>query len=222
MRFTVEEEKHVLARSGLLVPGDQSSYTPMVTQDMLDELRRRYSEPRRHYHVWDHALQVLSWVNYICEQELVPATAATDLRLAALFHDAVYDASKGAPHNEAASVEVLRSMGFRRGLTEEIIMATAQHGKTAHGDLPELIALFLDCDIAHFGERRWEIVRWNDDNVSREYEYVYTPEQVAKGRKAFLEGMVSAGRRIYMSSHFYDLFERQAHHNLQRLIDEAP
>lgn len=212
MRFTVEEEKAVLSRSGFLGQG---------CQDVLSELRRRYAEPHRHYHVWDHVLQVLSWINHIADEGMIRTGAARDLRLAALFHDAVYDVKQGAPHNEAASVEVMRSFGIKSESAEEIIMATARHGKMAPEDLPPTIALFLDCDIAHFGELRWEIVRWNDDNVIREYEHHYTKEQVAAGRKAFLKGMIADGRRIFMSDYFGRQFETQAQRNLQWLIRES-
>jgi predicted metal-dependent HD superfamily phosphohydrolase len=215
MRFTLEEQKAVLARSGVLA---------IVTSDQIGKLLNRYSEPHRHYHVWDHALQVLSWVNYLAEvadlRQTLTAEWISDMELAALFHDVVYDALKGAPFNESASVEVMRSFGIQRPRAEDIILATARHGKTLPDDLPKPHALFLDCDIAHFGEKRYEIVRWNDDNVTREFEVHYSKEQVAEGRKKFLAGMIADGRRLYMSQHFYDMFERQAQLNLQRLIRE--
>lgn len=215
MRFTLEEQKAVLARSGVL---------SIVTADQIGKLLNRYSEPHRHYHVWDHALQVLSWVNYLREVREwrdLNDEWFLDLALAALFHDVVYDASKGSGDNEEASVELMRSFGIVRPRAEDVIMTTARHGKTNPGELHKAHALFLDCDIAHFGEKRWEIVRWNDDNVVREYEVHYSKEQVAEGRKKFLEGMIALKRQIYMTQHFYDMFEVQARLNLQRLIRES-
>lgn len=71
---------------------------PMVDAAGAD-LRRRWAEPQRRYHTLDHLLAVLSTVD-----ELADAAADPDLvRLAAWWHDAVYDPRAGGGDNERAS-----------------------------------------------------------------------------------------------------------------------
>jgi predicted metal-dependent HD superfamily phosphohydrolase len=219
MLFTDTEERAILERSGL---------PQIMPAHVLEELRKRYSEPKRHYHDWTHALSVLSWVNHVYESDLCPwmgGFSHYDLRFAALFHDVIYDASKGAPHNEIASAELFRKYlldgTITHGLrTDEIILATAQHGKTQPEDLAPPIRLFLDCDIASWGEMRWEVAKWHDDNIIREYTYFYPREQVIEGRKKFLRGIIVDGRRIFMSDYFSERLGRQARHNIERLIKD--
>lgn len=52
-----------------------------------DDLLARWSEPHRHYHTVDHLQAVLTLVNDHADQ----AADAVAVRLAAWFHDAVYD-----------------------------------------------------------------------------------------------------------------------------------
>jgi predicted metal-dependent HD superfamily phosphohydrolase len=218
MRFTEIEEQAILDRSGLV---------QVLPPAVLDDLRARYSEPKRHYHDWTHALSVLSWVNHVCEAFpwVAEPYSPLDLRLAALFHDAVYDVSKGSPHNEVASADLFASIWLPNGSIHgrravAIILATAQHGKTLPEELPLAIALFLDCDIASWGEMRWEIAKWHDENIIQEYTYFYPREQVLEGRKKFLRGIIEDGRRIFMSNYFHACFGNQARHNIERLIKD--
>lgn len=212
MHFSETEETFILARSGLL--------HDVVSADNLLLIKAKYQEAGRHYHNWTHALSVLSWVNHVCEKyseyELRPYTHL-DLQLAALFHDVVYT-TQGSPQNETDSVYFLKMMGIPDvDRVCEIIMATAKHGKLERNDVPLAIALFMDCDIASFGETRWEVSVWNDENIVKEFLQKYTLEQIKHGRKAFLKGMLEK-KDIFLSRHFSQRFERQARENIKRLI----
>lgn len=217
MRFTNAEELSILERSKAL-PAISS-----MSLDVFTELQKRYSEPHRRYHDWNHILSVLSWVNHVYDlpvQRHVDGCSHLEMSLAALFHDAVYEIGKGSPLNEAESIHLLRSFKIE-GATdkvEEMILATARHGKTIPSMLPDYVKVFLDCDIASFGEMRWEIFLATDDSIVEEYELHYPKEQVAEGRKKFLGSMIAADRRIFMSDHFGQRFEQQAEDNIRRLI----
>ena len=220
MKFTNNEEDHILTRSEVWSPYNQGS---VLQAAVLEEVRSHYNQGGRYYHDWQHALSVLSWVNHVCD--VFPETALApfthfDLRLAALFHDVIYD-TQGSPSNEERSAALLTKLvdGSYRGIgpAEEIILATAKHGKLESKDVPLATALFMDCDIASFGEMRWEIAVWNDQNITMELLQRYTPEQVATGRKAFLGGML-AKNSIFLSDHFRVRFESQARLNIQNLI----
>ena len=215
MKFTAEEESLILDQSGL------RSVLPKIT---LAVVREKYSEPTRHYHDWHHALSVLSWVNHVCEyvpeDDLAPYTHL-DLRLAALFHDVIYT-TQGSPGNERDSADVLQSygisFGFESKTAEQLILATAQHGKLESQHVDEATGLFLDCDIASFGEVRWEIVVWNDMDICKELLQKYNEDQIKIGRKAFLQGLLDK-ESIFLSTHFLHL-ERQARRNIRKLISE--
>lgn len=216
MLYTQFEENEILTRSELL---------KHVPSEALAAVQANYNEPHRHYHAWHHALSVISWTNY-CTIDLGPLEGYTQLEfsLAALYHDAIYDTKVGSPGNELASVAFMKSQladlfnrypgTFER--VERLINLTAQHGKGAQGhSLSE--ALFLDCDMASFGEKRWEVVLWNELNIHKEYLTTYTQEQVNVGRRHFLTLLHQNGS-IFLTPHFRDLFEAQAQRNIRRLI----
>lgn len=229
MHFTPSEEQHILARSGLQdflgsrvmnrVNGNFESDGPVV----LDSIRSKYQEPHRHYHDWNHALSVLSWVNHCCDVYSYGPEVKYELGVAALFHDVVYEIGHGPAVNEEASVGFLKRVvpirATYESLAEKIILATAQHGKLESEDVDLETALFMDCDIASFGEARWEIAVWNDQNIVKELLHKFTPEQIKVGRKAFLGGLL-AKRSIFLTPYFQDRFEAQARRNIQRVITE--
>lgn len=216
MKFTSEEEQAILNLSGL-----HKNMPP----DVLPEVFAHYNHPDRHYHDWTHALSVLAWVNHICniftEYDLTPFTHL-DLKLAALFHDVIYD-TQGTPANEersAALLSKLVDLNYRKvGPAEALIMATAKHGKLETPDVDHPTALFLDCDIHSFGEPRWETVLWTEHNLVDEFLQRFTLEQVKVGRKAFLGGMLDK-KSIFLSDYFKSRFELQARNNIQRILAE--
>jgi predicted metal-dependent HD superfamily phosphohydrolase len=112
------------------------------------ELIQRWSEPHRRYHTLDHLDTVLSIVD-------ANARLAADLsavRLAAWFHDAVYDPTTGPGGNEDASAELagveLGAVGLNADTTAEVarlIRLTADHDAGA-GDANG--CLLADADLA--------------------------------------------------------------------------
>lgn len=220
MLYTKTEIDRVLEDSGLMT---------VLTPAVLREVKKKYNEEHRHYHDFDHAVSVLSWVNQCCykysQDSLYPYTHLT-LKLAALFHDVVYD-QEGSPSNEERSAQLMLELVNPLGKlsndtlqrTSELILATAKHGKLESADVPLAQALLLDCDIANFGEPRWEVFLWNNQNVVEELKLKYTPEEIEVGRQAFLGGML-AKKSIYLSPYFQSRFEQQARENLQRILSK--
>lgn len=224
MIYSTYEEERILEQSGLL---------DHIPEAALAAVKTNYSEPHRHYHAWHHALSTVSWVNHVITHQpgFLRSTSYTnrrgytpsDLTLAALYHDAVYDAA-GSPFNEERSVRFMKDSLVEEfepdGLdnVESLIVLTAYHGKLETPDVSPVEALFLDCDIANFGEVRWEIVMWNEQNIQAELLSSRTPAQVQLGRKAFLIGFLSK-KSIFLSQYFQDRFEAQARRNVARLIE---
>lgn len=224
MRFTETEETAILVRAE--VP-------KLLTSDRLADLRKRYSESARHYHNWQHALSVLAWVNHVCDafpettlfgrpplSALAPYTHR-DLRLAALFHDAIYDAA-GSPSNEDRSAELLRAAAPSDAITRgdlRLVHATAHHGVLEAHECDLAMQLFLDCDMVSIAEPIWEVCAENNAAIEREYLQRFTAAEVNAGRKAFLEKLL-AKRSVFLSDYFRVRHEVQARENIRRLVDQ--
>lgn len=110
-------------------------------------LRRRYAEPHRHYHGQAHLLQVLRTVDRLAGDEDLYV-----VRLAAWFHDAVYDVPERELTNEEASARLsVRELG-RAGFEQEdltqiarLVRLTETHAPGARDPEGELLC---DADLA--------------------------------------------------------------------------
>jgi len=210
MEFTKFEEKRILEQS-------------MLSERVIGIARAAYASEGRYYHNWQHALNVLSWVNNL-------PISSPQFTIAAMFHDAIYT-HKGSPSNEAQSANLVSKTFFDdvQDVSEdtiscdtilcanELIMLTARHGKLESSDVSEWSALFLDCDMASFGENRWEIVSWNEENIQQELFLQYSKELVKVGRMNFLQGLLSK-KSVFLSDYFKIRYESQARENIHRLI----
>lgn len=180
-----------------------------------DEVRAAYATPPRAYHTFAHVRRVL---------ELVAATPferPREVWLAAVFHDAVYDAL--AKDNEAQSARIARAAIARLGLDADadrvaaLIELTARHGGLVPGDVDEDAARFLDCDMAVLGAGADEFDAY-DAGVAQEYRAV-PPDAYRAGRRAFLEQLV-VKPRIFLSDRFHAALDGAARANLRRAIEK--
>ncbi len=110
------------------------------------DLVGRWSEPHRHYHGLAHLVAVLS----IVERHTSSATDADVVRLAAWFHDAVYDPTR--PDNEELSAELVAAwlplLGMDPGRTAEVVRLVLVT-KTHRYDAADAdAALLCDADLS--------------------------------------------------------------------------
>ncbi len=127
-----------------LPPGTDPVAAATVGRDLLD----RWAEPHRQYHTGDHLVTMLSIVD-------ANARLADDLmavRLAAWFHDAIYDPAAAPGANEAASaalaIQYLAMLDLDDGLADEVarlVRLTAEHDPSPHDRNGCLLA---DADLA--------------------------------------------------------------------------
>lgn len=207
MIYTPEEAAAILEGAGV---------AGLLSPDALATLRVCYGESHRRYHDWTHALTVLGFVN--ASRDHITAEAHHQMVLAALFHDAVYGA-EGSPANELASIALMRRVTGEHLLAERMIEATAHHAERRWcADQDFIVRIFLDCDMATFGEPRHEVANWNDVNVVAELEGFYAREQVALGRPAFLRGLL--GSDVFVTDYFRERFEHTARRNIERALDK--
>jgi predicted metal-dependent HD superfamily phosphohydrolase len=135
----------------------------------LDGLLGRYREPQRHYHTLAHLLRALRDVDALLDNVEVPDADA--VRLAAWFHDAIYDPM--AANNEEASAALaaraLAELGQpaeRQDAVVRLVLATATHEPTLDDE-----AVLIDADLAVLGADSATYSAYAR-GVRREYEHV--------------------------------------------------
>jgi predicted metal-dependent HD superfamily phosphohydrolase len=125
--------------------------TGKAAEQVVDGLLTRYREPHRRYHTDKHLASVL----VVCDEllEAVDVVDPTAVRLAAWFHDAIYDPR--SPSNEAASAALARrDLSFlgqppaRIDDVERLVLATVGHEAQADDE-----AVLLDADLAILATR---------------------------------------------------------------------
>lgn len=164
--------------------------------DLLDGLLARLREPHRRYHTAVHVVWVLRHLQRLVDAERGRdggADAAIDddaLRLAALYHDAVYDPTRA--DNEAVSaklaVTVAAELGWDAARCHEVhqlVMATATHQPAS---TPQ--ALLVDADLAVLGASPADYTAYMT-GVRAEYAHVNADEW-RLGRVAVLDSFLDS------------------------------
>ena len=157
-------------------------------QPLGDDLLARYAEQHRHYHDQRHLTEMLQTIDELAEYADDPDT----VRLAAWFHDAIYDPQADPGENEEVSAQLaeleLSAYGVEAARVEEIgrlIRLTAKH----------------DCD-PDDAQRRGAVRRRPADPEparrrgttstppasAQEYAHV-ADRDFARGRMTFLQGL---------------------------------
>lgn len=154
-----------------------------------EDLVRRWREPHRHYHTCDHLRAVLDVVDRYADLAGRPDL----VRLAAWYHDAVYDPRAAGDANErdsaALAVRVLTGLGLPGGAVDEVrrlVLLTAGH-VVGPGDADG--ALLCDADLAVLAGPPDAYAAYA--SAVRE-EYAHFPdEQFTVGRIAVLERLLA-------------------------------
>jgi predicted metal-dependent HD superfamily phosphohydrolase len=175
------------------------------------DLARRYSEEARHYHNLTHLHETLTVIDDL--HELMRDAAA--VRLAAWFHDAVYDSR--AKDNEERSAElaaaVLTGLGLAQLLVAEVgrlILLTKAH-RAGDDDCDGRV--LLDADLAILGA---EADRYDDYARAVRREYVWVAEDAYRdGRRRVLEAFLDRPR-IFFTDRMFRSHETRARENLRR------
>lgn len=187
---------------------------------MRAALEAAYAVPVRAYHHFGHALDVLAEVETLAE---TPGwRQPREVQLAALYHDAVYEA--GRRDNETRSAELAREhlarwlpdAGLDVARVVELIELTARHGRLLPADVDEEAALFLDCDMAILGAEPTRFDAY-DRGIAAEYRSKVPGWLFVLNRKRFLKSLL-ARERIFLSGYFHGRLDAAARANLRRAI----
>lgn len=175
---------------------------------VFDDLESRYAEPHRAYHNLNHIGQVLDVVGFL-DRFVVDLRA---VRLAAWFHDVIYDPR--ARDNEARSAayagETLKGLRYSpTAPVEAMILATRTHDHT-RADLDTLV--LLDADLAILGASP-EV--YEDYAAAVRKEYFWVPEaRFYSGRSEVLERLL-ARKILFGLPEMRERFEAQARMNME-------
>lgn len=183
-------------------------------------LQDAYATPPRAYHHFGHVRAVLQHCQTVAEGPGWQQPA--EVYLAALYHDAVYQA--GRKDNEAKSAALaLQAIAAApelalvdAGRVEQLILLTARHGELGPADVDAEAALFLDCDMAILAAPE-AVFSAYDRGVAEEYKGVVPSFLYRAGRRRFLQGLLRAPR-IFLSDFFDQRLDAAARANLRRQL----
>jgi predicted metal-dependent HD superfamily phosphohydrolase len=119
--------------------------------ELLEHLLARLREPHRSYHTATHVAWVLRHIDHIAAAGLPASVDLPVVRLAALYHDAVYLPTRS--DNEAVSAKLASAAATALGWSsnrvsgvERLVLATAGHSPTALDE-----DVLVDADLAILG-----------------------------------------------------------------------
>jgi predicted metal-dependent HD superfamily phosphohydrolase len=184
----------------------------MAAESALDELLGRYSEPHRRYHGVVHVRRVVDDVTALLR--VVPTHDPAAVRLAAWYHDGIYD--PGSPANEQQSADLARralgDLGVGSARIDEtmrLILLTAAHEPVDVTSDPGG-AVLLDADLAVLGADPAAYAAYAQ-GVRVEYRHI-DDAGWRQGRAAVLQRFLGA-ERIYATSAMHER-EARARANL--------
>jgi len=187
-----------------------SAPAPAVSR-MVNDLLARWSEPHRYYHTVDHLTSVLAVVDDYADQVPDPDS----VRLAAWFHDAIYD-PKRVDNEEVSALLAEVSLADlnvpppRVAEVARLVRLTASHDPLP-GDRNG--GLLTDADLAVLASSE-DTYRAYTIAVRREYAHI--PDAAfAAGRAAVLDNLLGLAR-LFHTPILRDHWEAPARHNLAR------
>lgn len=179
-------------------------------ESTLESLKLAYAEPHRHYHTLDHIADLLRLL-----EEHGGSSDTDAIKLAILFHDAVYDPRRR--DNEIASaalavarLSTLKMAGDIIAKVKRYILAT-QHDAPIPADPDPDLCLLLDIDLSVLAAAP---ERYGAYALAIRQEYADIPDDAYRaGRRSVLEGFI-ARRSIYRTPRLTALWEARARANM--------
>ncbi len=175
------------------------------------DLLQRWGEPHRHYHTAAHLGVVLA----VVDEHGTYAADADAVRLAAWYHDAVYDPHR-VDNEEARALlaeAALPGLGVAPARVAEIarlVRLTASHDPSPGDRNGELLT---DADLAVLASPP-EVYQTYTAAVRREYAHVPDP-LFASGRTAVLQNLLALSR-LFHTPALHERWEDLARANLSR------
>lgn len=181
-------------------------------QPLGDDLLARYAEQHRHYHDQRHLTELLETIDELADL----ADDAGTVRLAAWFHDAIYDPRADPGENEEVSAQLaeleLSAYGVEAARITEIgllIRLTAKHD-CEPDDANGAVLCDADLRILSLSADRYDEYA---AGIREEYGHI-GDRDFARGRMTFLQSLAETS--LYATSRAQEQWEQAARENLRR------
>lgn len=179
---------------------------------IFDNLLARHREPHRRYHTAIHVMGVLRHLErLIAASDELTAVDISALKVAALFHDAVYDPRSTSNEAESATLAVaaMASLGWTPERCRHV--ATLIEATATHAASDAATALLLDADLAILGAEPQAYLAYVN-GVRFEYSFVDDAFWMT-GRSAVLQSFLDRPQ-IYTTTTMLATHEARARANV--------
>jgi predicted metal-dependent HD superfamily phosphohydrolase len=189
-----------------------------LTDRFYQEIVRKYTTSRRHYHNLQHIQALLQF----CETYAHQLKDQDVVEFSIFYHDIVYNVLRkdNEPRSAVVAVKRLQALTVPPHKTEQVkiyIEATQSHAVTAAVTHISDLQLFLDFDMSILAAD-WDHYKAYTQQVRREYR-IYPDKLYYPGRKQFLQHCLQT-EHIFQTALFRDHFEAKARENLSWELDE--
>lgn len=185
-------------------------------QPLGDDLLARYAEQHRHYHDQRHLTEMLETIDQLADLADDPDA----VRLAAWFHDAIYDPQADPGENEEVSAQLaeleLSAYGVEAARVAEIgrlIRLTAKHDCDPE-DGNGAVLCDADLRVLSMSADRYDEYA---EGIRQEYAHI-DDRNFARGRMTFLQGLAETS--LYATSRGHELWEHAARENVRRELKQ--
>jgi predicted metal-dependent HD superfamily phosphohydrolase len=192
------------------VPGE-------VAERVGADLLARWTEPIRRYHTTTHLVEMFGALEELEDAREIDDRQCSVARLAAWFHDAVYDPAASAGSNEADSAVLARTTLQELDVTDEdiddidrLIRLTARHDSEAAEPLD---AAFHDADLWILSAPQ---ERFDGYCGQVRQEYAHVGDATYRSGRAAILGPLLHRDRIYRTSRALHHWEASARINVGR------
>jgi len=174
------------------IPADPA-IPAIAAREIGERLLSAYAEPHRHYHDQQHLTEVLGAVHRLVADPRDGRRGAAelaDVRLAAWFHDVVYDPRAAPGRNEEDSAQLAEQLLTEIDLSPEVVERVARlvRDTATHEAADAASALLFDADLAILasGPERYAAYC-----AGVRAEYAHVPDaDFRRGRAAILQGLL--------------------------------
>ncbi|MFI0411157.1 HD domain-containing protein [Actinomadura sp. 3N508] len=180
------------------------------TRHIGTELNNRYGEPHRRYHTREHLAAVLDLVDELAPHAAAPGT----VRLAAWFHDAVYDPERADNEERSArlAARMLADTDLPAPDVEQVVRLVKLTATHAPADDDPDGQVLCDADLAILGSDPAQYAAYA---AAVREEYAFVPEEFFRaGRAELLHGLLALPR-LFHTPTARERYERRARNNIR-------
>ncbi len=183
------------------------------TEAVFTDLVAHYEGDGRYYHNLRHIQNVLETIESVRHY----ADDMAAIKLAAWFHDVIYDVQRNDNETQSAiyAANVLHELGIDAATIAKVsrMIRATKHNSGCPEDVD--CQIMLDADLATFASD-WELQLEIEKAIRQEFSFV--PEDVYReGRKVILQNFLKRDR-IYCTDVIYNQREVGARQNIERTI----